>query len=117
MLTCEFNSWRIYILNLRTIWCRTWARTWSCCPGDIGPKLKGSDLEDLIRRFDVDLWLHGHTHHNVDYRVGDTRVVSNQRGYPDQPVPGFVVRGHRTYDFPAPYFLAQIDNTRKGLAA
>jgi hypothetical protein len=29
------------------------------------------------------LWLHGHVHHNHDYRIGDTRVVCNPRGYPD----------------------------------
>lgn len=29
----------------------------------------------------VDLWLHGHTHLAVDYKVGDCRVVSNPRGY------------------------------------
>ena len=28
-----------------------------------------------------DLWIHGHTHHCVDYTIGRTRVVSNQRGY------------------------------------
>jgi len=27
------------------------------------------------------LWVHGHTHNNVDYHVGNTRVLSNQRGY------------------------------------
>ncbi len=30
------------------------------------------------------LWLHGHTHLAVDYRVGGTRVVSNPRGYGDE---------------------------------
>lgn len=29
----------------------------------------------------IKLWVHGHTHHCVDYMVGETRVVSNQRGY------------------------------------
>jgi predicted phosphodiesterase len=29
----------------------------------------------------VDLWLHGHTHHSFDYRIGDTRVLCNPRGY------------------------------------
>jgi hypothetical protein len=32
----------------------------------------------------VPLWIHGHTHYCVDYEVAGTRVVSNQRGYPDQ---------------------------------
>lgn len=31
----------------------------------------------------VALWLHGHTHHPVDYTVNGTRVVSNPHGYPD----------------------------------
>jgi len=40
-----------------------------------------SDMEDLMRD-GVDLWLHGHTHNNFDYRAGGTRVVCNPRGYP-----------------------------------
>ena len=28
------------------------------------------------------LWVHGHTHHSFDYRVGGCRVVCNPRGYP-----------------------------------
>jgi predicted phosphodiesterase len=28
------------------------------------------------------LWVHGHTHHSFDYRVGNCRVVCNPRGYP-----------------------------------
>ena len=27
------------------------------------------------------LWCHGHTHHSVDYALGDTRIVTNPRGY------------------------------------
>lgn len=39
-----------------------------------------SDLDPL---FDgVDLWIHGHTHHSFDYRVGGTRILANPRGYP-----------------------------------
>jgi predicted phosphodiesterase len=29
----------------------------------------------------VALWVHGHTHHSFDYRVGATRIVANPRGY------------------------------------
>lgn len=29
----------------------------------------------------VDLWVHGHTHDNSDYYVGDTRVICNPYGY------------------------------------
>lgn len=38
-----------------------------------------SALDHLIGH--VDLWVHGHTHAPVDYRVGAGRVVSNPRGY------------------------------------
>ncbi len=40
-----------------------------------------SNLEKLIAQYDINLWIHGHTHHNVDYMLSGTRVVSNQRGY------------------------------------
>jgi hypothetical protein len=29
-------------------------------------------------------WIHGHVHHNLDYEIGNTRVVCNPRGYPQQ---------------------------------
>jgi predicted phosphodiesterase len=35
------------------------------------------------------LWIHGHTHVRTEYEIGGTRVLSNQRGYPDDPVDGF----------------------------
>lgn len=39
-----------------------------------------SNLDSLIERSGVPLWIHGHTHYCVDYRIGATRVLSNQRG-------------------------------------
>jgi predicted phosphodiesterase len=48
-----------------------------------------SDLSTLVRA-PVALWIHGHTHESMDYRVNGTRVVCNPRGYlPDEPNPGF----------------------------
>ncbi len=41
-----------------------------------------SDLDSTIMAGQPALWVHGHTHHNVDYRMGRTRVVARQRGYP-----------------------------------
>ena len=43
-----------------------------------------SDLDELVEESRVPLWIHGHTHYNVDYAIGSTRVLTNQRGYPDQ---------------------------------
>lgn len=48
-----------------------------------------SHLDDLVADSGAALWIHGHTHHNVDYTIGATRVVANQRGYPGEGVPGF----------------------------
>jgi len=48
-----------------------------------------SDLEDLIAQTRPALWIHGHTHYCVDYTIGNTRIISNQRGYPHMPVSGF----------------------------
>lgn len=43
-----------------------------------------SDLSDLILSYpQIKYWVHGHTHQNVDYSVGDyTKVLANQCGYP-----------------------------------
>ena len=38
-----------------------------------------SNLDHLVER--ADLWIHGHTHDNFDYRLGKCRVVCNPRGY------------------------------------
>ena len=43
-----------------------------------------SDVEELMGGAKVPLWVHGHTHYCVDYEIAGTRVMSNQRGYPDQ---------------------------------
>lgn len=47
-----------------------------------------SDLEWMLTGMAA-LWIHGHTHHRVDYEIAGTRIVSNQRGYPDEEVGGF----------------------------
>ncbi len=43
-----------------------------------------SDLEPLVNEFKPSLWVHGHSHHSVDYCLGATRVLCNPRGYPDE---------------------------------
>lgn len=39
-----------------------------------------SDLTSMMQD-NVKLWVHGHTHDNFDYTVGNTRVVANPKGY------------------------------------
>jgi Icc-related predicted phosphoesterase len=40
-----------------------------------------SDLDHLLGKDNVKLWIHGHTHDSVDKEVNGTRVVCNPRGY------------------------------------
>lgn len=61
-------------------------------PRSIPPEFRGdplspcyaSDLEGLIVEGRPALWVHGHVHHKVDYRVGESRVIANPRGYPGE---------------------------------
>lgn len=39
-----------------------------------------SHLPELFQ-FDIDLWVHGHTHDGFDYEVNGTRVMANPKGY------------------------------------
>ena len=43
-----------------------------------------SRLEDVIEKYQPDLWIHGHTHVPCDYELFGTRVVCNPRGYPNE---------------------------------
>jgi len=43
-----------------------------------------SNLENLILDFQPAAWISGHTHYCSDYRIGETRLISNQRGYSDR---------------------------------
>lgn len=48
-----------------------------------------SALDSLVEASGARLWVHGHTHWPVDYWIGETRVISNPRGYVDEPTSGF----------------------------
>ncbi len=48
-----------------------------------------SDLSRTLEKFPIEIWAFGHTHSNVDTVVSNTRIVSNQAGYPGENVCGF----------------------------
>ena len=53
--------------------------------GDVLTPYFVSDLSSLMAKHRIDLWCHGHTHTNTDFVAeGDCRVISNQRGYPNE---------------------------------
>lgn len=49
-----------------------------------------SELGDEICDAAPDFWLHGHTHGNCDYMMGDCRIVCNPRGYASELNEGFI---------------------------
>jgi predicted phosphodiesterase len=49
-----------------------------------------SHLDSFIEEHQPQLWIHGHIHHSQYYRIGKTRILTNPRGYPDEPNPGFI---------------------------
>lgn len=61
------------------------APTWkSVSPYFVGAKLNCfyvNDCADLILGRNPKLWIHGHMHESFNYRVGETLVVANPRGY------------------------------------
>jgi len=42
-----------------------------------------SQMDDLIKDRKPALWVHGHTHDSFDYQFGETRIVCNPLGYPE----------------------------------
>ena len=53
-----------------------------CYKGNLLNAAFRSKLDDFIeQRSQIQIWLHGHTHYNFNYWIGETRVVCNPRGY------------------------------------
>lgn len=54
------------------------------CPKFKDSKANGAftvELEDFIKASDIDFWIYGHSHYNIDVRIGNTLCISNQLGY------------------------------------
>jgi DNA repair exonuclease SbcCD nuclease subunit len=49
-----------------------------------------SHLEAFVAESSAKLWVHGHLHTQQDYSIGNTRVICNPRGYPDEPNQSFI---------------------------
>lgn len=49
-----------------------------------GSKINGAfivELKDYIENSGIDYWIYGHSHYNIDVRIGNTWCISNQLGY------------------------------------
>lgn len=46
-----------------------------------------SDLEEYIKSYpSIRAWVHGHVHSTFDYMIGDTRILTNPKGYLDENI-------------------------------
>lgn len=55
-----------------------------------------SNLDSLVAK--ADLWVHGHIHDSMNYRVGNARVVCNPLGYPVLSADGHWLRENAMFD-------------------
>lgn len=49
---------------------------------ELMPAFNSLDMLPIIEKYQPNLWVYGHTHECDDQRIGTTRIISNQRGYP-----------------------------------
>jgi predicted phosphodiesterase len=50
----------------------------------LAPAFNSLDMVAVIEKYQPDLWIYGHTHECDDQRIGKTRIISNQSGYPNR---------------------------------
>lgn len=43
-----------------------------------------SKLDKLMENYSPNVWIHGHTHTNCDYHIGETQVMCRPYGYPNE---------------------------------
>jgi len=55
--------------------------SWDNRPSALNRFAYCNDLRELMYRYEIAAWFHGHTHVVWDYRCADTRVLCNPRGY------------------------------------
>lgn len=49
-----------------------------------------SNMDDFILEHpSIEYWIHGHMHNSSDYLIGQTRILNNARGYPQELNNGF----------------------------
>lgn len=47
------------------------------------PAFNSLDMVDIINKHQPDYWIHGHTHECDEQKIGKTKIISNQLGYPN----------------------------------
>ena len=49
---------------------------------ELMPAFNSLDMLLIIEKYQPNIWVYGHTHECDDQTIGNTRIISNQRGYP-----------------------------------
>jgi predicted phosphohydrolase len=60
-----------------------------------GSKANGAftvELADYIENSGIDVWIYGHSHRNIDNKIGNTHILTNQLGY-------VFANEHQSFDF------------------
>jgi hypothetical protein len=55
--------------------------SWNDSPNAIKRLAYCNDLKSLFYGHDISAWFHGHTHSIGDFRIEESRILSNTRGY------------------------------------
>ena len=50
------------------------------------PYIYYNQLDDLIIDSNIDCWVHGHVHEQQYYKIGNTKIIANPRGYKFQKI-------------------------------
>jgi len=64
----------------------------------LNPAYASTDLDELVKHKNVIMWCHGHTHHNLNYNDGGTRVLCNPRGYVKRDMYGNLKKENPLFD-------------------
>jgi hypothetical protein len=43
-----------------------------------------NQVDLILANPQIEVWCHGHSHWDVDYKIGETRIIANHRGYPTE---------------------------------
>lgn len=80
---CDEDKWIVMTHHLPS-----WRSIAECHAGSPLNWAYASDLDPFIETHSqIKTWVHGHTHNNQDYTIGETRILCNPRGYASPNTP------------------------------
>jgi Icc-related predicted phosphoesterase len=65
---------------------------WKFAKSCINRFFVGGEFDDVIADSKIKCWIHGHSHDRVGYTIGNTKIVSNPLGYPNEVIDNWNVK-------------------------